>query len=84
MKSNECQQHSLVRPGTPGFKDNLYPNGDTFSEHGNSERSPETTDLLSLSPLIIGVGQNIVNMDRPALRNDPPGNRFSPGRRDRI
>src|SRR5262249_5347680 len=47
--------------------DNDHSNGDTFPEHRNSEYGPETADFLSLRPLIIGVRQNIVNMNRPSF-----------------
>src|SRR5215831_11886490 len=55
-----------------------HPNGHTFPEHWNSEYGPETADFLRPGPLIIGVGQNIVNMNRPSLRYDTPGYRLSP------
>src|SRR5215813_3837723 len=61
-----------------------HPNGDTFPEHRNSEYGPETADFLRPGPLIIGVGQNIVNMNRPSLRYDTPGYRLSPWGKDRI
>src|SRR5215475_10387964 len=43
--------------------DHDHSNGDTFPEQGSSKYGPEPTDFLSLGPLIIGVRQNIVNMN---------------------
>ena len=53
-------------------------------EHRNSEYGPETANFLSLGPLKIGVGQNVVDMNRPSLRYNTPGYRISPWGRDRI
>src|SRR5262245_25134778 len=56
-----CERPDRLSP------DHDHSNGDTFPEHGSSKYGPEPTDFLSLGPLIIGVRQNIVNMNRPSF-----------------
>src|SRR5262252_10283147 len=55
----------------------------TLSEHRNSQQGSVASHALSFSHLIVGISQDVGNMNRPAFKRSAPGDRSSSGA-DRV
>ena len=61
-----------------------HADGDTFSEHGNTQQRSKPAGLLGFAPFILGVSQHVGDMNGPAFGNNPADEIFSAGRVDRV
>src|SRR5437867_6797556 len=64
--------------------DHDHADGDTFSEHGNTQQRSKSANLLGLAPLVLGVSQHVGDMNGRAFGDNPAAEIFSAGRVDWV